>query len=207
MPVTIYLTRHGQDEDNATGLLNGHRDRPLTELGLKQAHDLAQIIHNKKIDFDAIYTSPLKRALVTAQTVAADLGESPPIILDTLIERDFGVMSGEPISEIESRFSPDIIRADNGTVYFLRAPMAETWPDLKTRARRVLDWIIAKHNQGSVLLVSHGDIGKMLFAAYFNLHWKDALTHFSFGNTEVIKLGLDSSPETAKIVAVQQFNK
>ena len=33
----IYLTRHGQDVDNANGILNGHRDQPLTELGVGQA--------------------------------------------------------------------------------------------------------------------------------------------------------------------------
>jgi len=36
----IYLTRHGQDQDNAHGILNGHRNTPLTELGIQQAQQL-----------------------------------------------------------------------------------------------------------------------------------------------------------------------
>ncbi|MBP7769257.1 histidine phosphatase family protein, partial [Candidatus Saccharibacteria bacterium] len=39
--MSIYIARHGQNKDNAEGILNGHRDRPLTELGRRQAMELA----------------------------------------------------------------------------------------------------------------------------------------------------------------------
>jgi broad specificity phosphatase PhoE len=39
---TFYVARHGQNVDNANGILNGHRDLPLTELGEKQAQTLGQ---------------------------------------------------------------------------------------------------------------------------------------------------------------------
>lgn len=42
--LNIYIVRHGQDEDNQNGILNGHRDMPLTELGKTQAQQLAQKI-------------------------------------------------------------------------------------------------------------------------------------------------------------------
>ena len=38
----IYLARHGQDKDNENGILNGHRDTALTELGLSQAKEIAE---------------------------------------------------------------------------------------------------------------------------------------------------------------------
>lgn len=42
--LTIYLARHGQDEDNANGILNGQRDNPLTKIGREQAAALARKI-------------------------------------------------------------------------------------------------------------------------------------------------------------------
>lgn len=57
----IYIARHGQDKDNVRGILNGHRDEPLTILGQNQAKDLAEKIKEAGIKFDKIYSSPLKR--------------------------------------------------------------------------------------------------------------------------------------------------
>ena len=59
----IYLVRHGQDEDNLKGILNGRRDKPLTDKGIKQAKELSLKIKESDIEFDKIYSSPLKRAL------------------------------------------------------------------------------------------------------------------------------------------------
>ena len=42
MAAEIYIARHGQNQDNAKGVLNGHRDLPLTDLGRAQAVDLAE---------------------------------------------------------------------------------------------------------------------------------------------------------------------
>ena len=65
----IYLARHGQDEDNSKGLLNGQRDTPLTSLGLEQARELATKIKEAGITFNKVYSSPLMRAYMTAQTI------------------------------------------------------------------------------------------------------------------------------------------
>jgi broad specificity phosphatase PhoE len=76
----IYLARHGQDEDNAEGILNGYRDRSLTELGIKQAQDIANKIKNADIKFDVIYSSPLKRTLQTANIIT-DIINSSNVVL------------------------------------------------------------------------------------------------------------------------------
>ena len=62
----IYLARHGQDQDNADGVLNGQRDQPLTNIGVKQAKEVAQKIRGAGITFDVVLTSPLRRAFKTA---------------------------------------------------------------------------------------------------------------------------------------------
>lgn len=165
----IYLARHGQDQDNAMGILNGHRDKPLTDLGISQAHIVADKAKEKNLTFDVIYSSPLKRTFQTASIIGETLKIDNIIKLDGLIERDFGVMTGQAVPDIERMCAPDIIKAEKIT-YFLSPEGAETFPDLINRGKNLLDNIQTKHQDGSILLVTHGDIGKMIYAAYYNLN-------------------------------------
>jgi probable phosphoglycerate mutase len=196
----IYLARHGQNIHNVNGVLNGHRDEPLTALGIAQAKTTADFIVANKLTFDVIYSSPLKRAHVTAEVIAQAL-ELP----QALIERDFGVMSGRLVSEIALLCTPDIIETDTIT-YFLSPAEAETFPDLIERGKAVLEEIKSLHSDGSVLLVTHGDIGKMIYAAYYDLAWSDVLVNFHFGNCEVLLLSEDSPAAEAHVFKQEQHN-
>lgn len=202
MAVKIYLARHGQDEDNAAGILNGHRNQPLTKLGEEQAQSVAAKIQSQPLQFDKIYASPLKRAFKTAEILAnGQLVE----VMDLLIERDFGVMAGTPTKEIKERCQGNILQTETIS-YFLSPEGAETFPDLLERGNNVVADIQSKHKEGSVLLVTHGDFGKMLYAAYYKLDWMDVLKQFHFGNSEVLLLAEDSSPSEAHVFQIQQYN-
>lgn len=203
--LTIYIARHGQNVDNADGLLNGHRDLPLTTIGVQQAAEAAAKLKTLGIVFDAIYTSPLVRASHTAKIIAEVTNSSKPIVLASLIERDFGDLTGVAQSRIKELCEPDIICADK-MVYFLAPPNGETFPQLLKRAQTVLADVRAAHHEGAVLLVCHMDIGNMIYAAYYNLAWRAVLDNFYFGNSEVLKLSPDSAPEAARIFSIQQFN-
>lgn len=202
--LNIYVTRHGQDLDNSKGILNGRRDSPLTDVGRKQA----EILANKISDFiklDHIYCSPLERTLETARIIANKQKKIEPVILDALIEREFGVMTGKKLSDIGKLCAPDIINNRKYT-YFLNQPGAETFPQLLIRAKRALYLVTKKHKNGNILLVTHGDIGKMLYAAFYNIDWRQALTYFDFGNTELILLNKKTDPQKAKIITSPQYN-
>ncbi len=203
--LNIYLARHGQDEDNAEGLLNGRRNKALTELGLEQAGMLAENIKNKKLSFDIVYSSPLIRSYQTAETISRMLAMPLPSVLDDAIERDFGVMTGKPVKDIEKMCAPNIIKGDP-IVYFLSPEGAETFPDLLDRGRRVIAWIKDHHADGNVLLVAHGDIGKMIYAAYYALDWQQALTMFHFGNSELLLLSETSPAEATHVFKTEQYN-
>lgn len=202
MSVEIFIARHGQNEDNVNGILNGHRDLPLTEVGRQQAHDLGQGIVDAGLDFDTVYSSPLSRALETAQIVSTALKLPEPIILPELIERDFGVMSGQKASDIERLCAPHIIKTDTIT-YFLSPEGAETFEELVERGHKVLEIVRAKHIGGKVLLVCHGDLGKMVYAAATNRPWRDVLLDFHFGNGELIDIGGHGDVRKIKL---EQFN-
>jgi broad specificity phosphatase PhoE len=86
-------------------------------------------------------------------------------------------------------------------------PGAETFPEVLGRARRVLSRLAEECDNESVLLVSHGDIGKMLYAAYYDLDWKDVLALFHFGNSEVIELSREKlGGEVGKLFSIEQRN-
>ncbi len=203
--LTIYLARHGQNEDNVDGILNGHRDRPLTDKGLEQAEVLAAYIQNSGVRFDKIYTSPLLRAYRTAEIIADSLGAEKPEVLPLLIERDFGIMTGKPLGQIEELCSPDIIKTDTVT-YFLSPKGAETFPELLDRGKQILSGIQEEHQEGKILLVSHDNIGKMIYCAYYDLGWKDVLTQFHFGNSDVLVLSPSFNASNAYLYQTEQYN-
>lgn len=203
--LNIYLVRHGQDEDNVRGILNGQRDQALTKLGVEQAQILSQQIKGSGLKFVVVYSSPLKRAYKTAEIITNHLGISAPIVLNDLIERDFGVMTGKLTSEIEKICAPDILKTETIT-YFLSPEGAETFPDLIRRAQKILEEIKTRHQDGNILLVAHGDIGKMIYAAYYNLTWEAVLAPFHFGNSDLLILAPDSKPEDTHIFKNKQYN-
>lgn len=201
----IYLVRHGQDEDNAKGILNGHRDMPLTEIGKNQAKDLAQKIKETGIHFDKIYSSPLQRAYTTAEIISTSLDLGKPEMINILIERDFGSMTGKAIKDIEKSCTPNIIKTET-IIYFLDPKGAETFFQLRKRGKKVLEYIKKKHKNQTIVLVTHGDIGKMIYAAYYNLTWKEGVAMFHFGNSEVLVLSKDTAQKDTHLFKSAQYN-
>ena len=253
--VNIYVARHGQDLDNSNGILNGHRNQPLTDLGRSQAIDVGKkmlsagftlmggdgssaLSSSKAKSLSAIYSSPLQRAHNTADifvnvlsgggdgtsttctTTPATTGSSSNNkmkvqILNDLIERDFGCMTGQPTSSIVEQCGMDHILATEKINYFLDPAGAETFPDLIERANRLLSHIQQLHStttaannkdEENILLVTHGDFGKMIYAAYYKLSWEEVLKQFHFGNSEVLLLAHDSPPKMAHVFETVQFN-
>lgn len=199
MAVEIFLARHGQNEDNLHGILNGHRDLPLTELGRQQANDLANGIAEIGLLVNSVYSSPLDRALETARIICKVLSiQKDPVIIPELIERDFGVMTGLPHTEIEPRCAPDIIKTDTVT-YFLNPVGAETFPDLMERGHKALERVRTLQDDGNALLVCHADIGKMVYAAATGRKWNDVLRNFHFGNGDLIEVSPNDEAHKIKL--------
>ncbi|KPI90671.1 putative phosphoglycerate mutase protein [Leptomonas seymouri] len=182
----IHLCRHGQDMDNANGILNGHRDQPLSELGRTQAAAVAEKIKESGVSYAAIYSSPLQRAFATASAIGDAIGV-PVQVRGDLIERDFGILSGKPYADIAKYAGDNVLQGDK-ILYFLAAEDSETFDKCYKRAQGVLADVDSRHPAEHVLLVCHGDIGKMLQAARANVDWEDGLRLPYFANTEVIEL-------------------
>lgn len=200
----IYLIRHGQDIDNSEGILNGHRDAPLTDLGLGQAETLAKYLVEQEMVFAKIFSSPLKRARKTADIIANSLKQGVENE-DLLIERDFGELTGHSVAEVKSLYGADIIKTAEVT-YVLKYPGIESFPQTLERGKTLLDKLKDLNISGDIALVTSGDIGKMIYAAYYQIDWEEALKNFHFGNTEIVKLSPDTNPKKAVIFSCKQHN-
>ncbi len=171
-----------------------------------QAREIAEKIRDEQLVFDAVYSSSLSRAFGTAKIVHEIVNTPVPQKEELLIERDFGVMTGKKVSEIETLCSPNIIKTEN-TTYFLNPDSAETFPDLIKRAGLLIEKINNTHTTGNVLLVCHGDIGKMIYAKYYNLDWESVLTQFHFGNCDLLLLSEDSLAEESHVFDLKQYDR
>jgi broad specificity phosphatase PhoE len=180
----ILIVRHGQDEDNANLILNGRRDKPLTDVGRKQAEKVAQKL--KPLEINIIYSSPLLRAYQTAEIIAQKIGIKKIIKNTNLVERDFGVLTGRPLTDIP-KFSKNILEIGK-IKYFLDAKGAESFESVYQRAQKVLKEINSKHKNANILIVAHSDIGKMIRAVYRTWTWEKGLKMPYFDNAGVIEL-------------------
>ena len=94
----LYLLRHGQTEFNVKKLVQGRCDSPLTDLGRKQAGKAAAWLKDHGVVLDKVVSSPLGRAMDTAQLVATEL-LGPDAAVDPcegIIERCYGAFEEGP---------------------------------------------------------------------------------------------------------------
>ena len=90
--MTVYFVRHGQTEKNRAMRLQGRSDHPMDETGVAQAAAAGEFFRSNGIRFDAVFSSPLLRAVQTAKLIA---GEDLPVQADDrLIEMDYGPYEG-----------------------------------------------------------------------------------------------------------------
>src|SRR4051812_14446297 len=99
----VYLVRHGETTWNAERRFQGQLDVELSSTGVEQAEAVALWLASQPVHFTAIFSSDLKRAVQTAQTIGRRLGLVPELHRD-LREMHAGEWQGLLTSEIEARF-------------------------------------------------------------------------------------------------------
>jgi len=158
MPI-IYLLRHAQSVANTKGILAGQDDSvELSKAGFKQAKAL--ISYLSSIKFAKIYSSPLTRCL---QTIAPFMQSNQKIdfqISKELIEMDYGIWSGKRLSVLSKDRKWKIVQQKPSTFTF---PQGESFRQMRKRVDNLL--IKMSKEKGPILLVTHGDIIKMMLAS------------------------------------------
>ena len=139
----LLLVRHGQSEGNVRGVFQGQREYALSRQGRAEAQAVAEWLHREESEIEAVFSSPLGRALQTAEAIAGVSGQVIQVVED-LKERRVGVVAGLTDDQVEVQF-PDWRIAG--------IPGRESWEDLSARARAVIAKLLEA--SGTVVAVSH----------------------------------------------------
>jgi alpha-ribazole phosphatase len=160
----IILVRHGETEWNVGEIFRGRIDIDLNETGRKQAELLGKYLSDSKIE--AVYSSPLKRALNTAQTIARH-HHLEVQIASGLNDLDFGQWQGLSLQEVTEKYKELYTEWANHPER-VKLPGGETLGQVRERAIKVVDEVIARHKD-TVALVSHRVVNKVLICALLGL--------------------------------------
>lgn len=155
----IWVLRHGQTEFNAQSRWQGWMDSPLTELGVAQTQKAAQRLD--ALNFDSVHCSPLGRARQTLEVCRSHLDlDLIPIHWDERIkERDVGVLSGHPTSEMATLF-PEEIKQRLERPLEWHPQNGESSTQFITRVRAFWDQLPLLHTElpHRSLVVTHGGV-------------------------------------------------
>jgi alpha-ribazole phosphatase/probable phosphoglycerate mutase len=163
--IRFLLVRHGETTWNADGRIQGHTDVELTEKGLEQARLAAEKLHIEKID--AVYSSDLKRASVTAEAIAA-LHSLPVMTTPLLREANLGNWQGLTLSEVAEKY-PTEYEAYKKDSIANRPPGAEHLEEVIARCAQFLKETIAAHPDQSIAVACHGGSVRGILAAAFGM--------------------------------------
>jgi broad specificity phosphatase PhoE len=148
----LILVRHGETESNRAGLVLGQADLELTKHGRWQAEQVARSLEDEAID--AIYSSPLKRALATAEPIARR-HELEVQVEEGLIEMDIGEMEGLTYREVRERYPQFLQVWLGGRAAYEPMPGGERLLDVQERAWQAVERIRERHDRDAVVAVAH----------------------------------------------------
>jgi broad specificity phosphatase PhoE len=161
----IILARHGETEWNRQEIFRGRIDVELNETGTRQAELLAEYLSEREIE--VIYSSPLKRALKTAEIVAGYHSLEVKIAPE-LIDFDYGSWQGKSHQEVKDKHH-ELYHKWLDSPHQLKLPGGESLSDVRGRAVALVNDIASQY-EGTVALVSHRVVNKVLICALLGLN-------------------------------------
>ncbi len=148
----LILIRHAETDANRNYVVQGRFDNPLNAYGIHQAKETGLFLARNHEKFDLVFSSPLKRAFLTAKLILQGMNTSKPIhVHQNLIERNFGDYDGQKITDEYA----DLIKHGN-------IPNMEKNHDLEVRVLDTLREICEKYPGKRILIVTHSHVIKAL---------------------------------------------
>ena len=159
----ILLIRHGETEWNRIHRFQGRSDLPLNQKGREQAHALALALEEETLT--AIYSSPLARAMETANLIRK-LHPSVPLFEENgLLEMDLGEFEGMEAKHWAEQY-PDFLKAWLEKPGSVSMPGGESLQEVQNRALDALERIIQLHSPDSTLLISSHNFVNLTILCY-----------------------------------------
>lgn len=182
------LVRHGVTKENKLGIFQGSLDVPLDDLGLTQVRYAAQRLRDEP--FAAIYTSPLQRALATANEIRVFHPCAEYIVDRRLTEINCGLLEGHKGEENMSRF-PNVIKCLRQTPGHFAPPGGETAAEAYHRVAKALLEMAVKHTDQRICLVTHGFMLQSIFCLAKNQP-PEMTPHLIVGNASISHIRYDN---------------
>ena len=163
----LFFIRHGLTDWNQAGRIQGQLDTPLNAEGSQQAQRLSAFLSYRSqalaplSQASVIYSSPLNRALQTAEPLATVLKQSITP-LEALQERHFGVIQGKTYPELEANHPVESQKINNRDPDF-RPESGESLLDLRARVRGLLESLLRKHEGETVICFTHGGVLDIIY--------------------------------------------
>jgi broad specificity phosphatase PhoE len=163
--VRLVLLRHGEVEERFHRVFGGRLDMGLSELGERQAASLAEYLRGQP--FRALYSSPLRRARLTAEPLARGSG-LPIQTVEGLAEVDFGAWTGLRWEQVKERFGVSAFDWLH-EIAAHRVPEGETCAAFEQRVRDCLAPILTAHAGQMVALACHGGVVRMILSCLLEI--------------------------------------
>ena len=144
----LYIIRHGKTDMNSKMLMQGRSDNPLNETGIAQAEEAAGRFAGMGVQIDRVYSSPLIRAVQTAERIAPD---AELIIDERLIEMDYGPYEGMDLRNP----APEVMEFFMDFVNVPAPEGMEPLPDIVERLGRFLEDIACEAEGRNILISTH----------------------------------------------------
>ena len=196
---TYYLVRHGTTAWVDQQLLHGSTDIPLNENGLKQAKKVAQAL--KGINVSYLFSSPMTRAMQTAEQIGGALGLDP-VPAEGLEELDFGWMEGKRIlDDVGVKTFSLVYWINHHWVEFVRNISGETKKQFAARVLHAWRSIVSRSNGENFVFVGHSAVLDTIlksclgsrftnYGNYYSIH-PCSISEITFdadGNVKLIRL-------------------
>lgn len=183
---TLFLVRHGETDWNRSGQIMGERPIPLNHNGETQAHRLAKLL--SRLSLGALYSSPVARALQTAEILAAAL-HTPVTVERGLTEIGVGQWEGRYWKDL----TEDIVRHNfYAKPQETRPPGGETLHEVQARAVATVERAGARVGAGSLLFVSHADVLRAIVAHYLRADFQ-TVRQMRFDHASLTALDVNGS--------------
>jgi probable phosphoglycerate mutase len=151
---TLFVVRHGETLWNQQGLLQGHLDSPLSELGVNQANALADYF--SKCDWDLIVSSDLTRAVRTAEIIKR--ASDKQILTDKCLrERNLGVAQGFTVKEFGEKYHDESIEFNKGGADYI-IPGGESIDQRFKRSITCINGLVERFKGNKIIIVTHGGV-------------------------------------------------
>lgn len=151
----LVFVRHGETEANAVGIWQGWSDTALNATGRAQAEAVGRHLAANGGRIEALYTSPLRRALQTAVVIGEHLNLKPQT-MDGLKEMHFGRLEGMSLKQVEADYPDVYSRWQNKGDATFQWPEGERRDAFFERAAGACRWICRRHEGDTVAIVAHG---------------------------------------------------